>query len=95
MQIGEDFTPGLGFIPRKNIRNFYGGVGIGPRPKNSPVMQVKSGLKYTFISDLKNGGLQTAQIDFNIADIIFLSGDIISLLPSISLNRSENDFQYL
>ena len=35
LQIGENFTPGLGFIPRKNIRDFYGGIGIGPRPKNS------------------------------------------------------------
>ena len=79
LQIGEDFTPGLGFIPRKNIRNLYGGIGFGPRPKNSPVMQVKSGIKYSFISDLRNGGLQTSMIDFNLSDIIFLSGDIISL----------------
>lgn len=79
LQIGEDFTPGLGFIPRKNIRDIYGGIGLGPRPQNSPVMQVKSGIKYAFISDLRNGGLLTSQIDFNIADIIFLSGDVISL----------------
>ena len=79
LQIGEDFMPGLGFIPRKNIRDFYGGIGLGPRPKNSPVMQVKTGVKYVLISDLKNGGLQTSLVDFNISDIIFLSGDIISL----------------
>jgi hypothetical protein len=54
LQIGEDFTPGLGFVPRKNIRNFYGGIGLGPRPKNSVVMQMKSGIKYAFISDLKH-----------------------------------------
>jgi len=92
MQIGENFTPGLGFIPRKNIRNFYGGIVLGPRPKNSPVMQVKSGINYVFISDLQNGGLQTSQINFNLSDIIFLSGDIISLLSQYQFEALEKDF---
>jgi hypothetical protein len=92
LQIGESFTPGLGYIPRKNIRDFYGGIGVGPRPKNSPVLQVKTGLKYVFISDLKNGGLQTSQIDFNLSDIIFLSGDIISIASQYYFESLENDF---
>jgi len=79
LQIGEDFTPGLGFVPRKNIRNTYGSLGFGPRPKNSPVMQVKTGIRYSFISNLKDGGLETTQIDFNVAEVIFLSGDAISI----------------
>jgi len=92
LQIGEDFTPGLGFIPRKNIRDFYGGIGLGPRPKNSPVTQVKTGVKYVFISDLKNGGLQTSLVDFNVSDIIFLSGDIISLSSQYQYEDLINDF---
>jgi hypothetical protein len=92
LQIGENFTPGLGFIPRKNIRDFYGGIGIGPRPENSKVMQVKSGIKYVFISDLKNGGLQTSQIDINLSEIILLSGDIITLSSQYQFEALENDF---
>ena len=92
LQIGEDFRPGLGFIPRKNIRNFYGGIGLGPRPKNSPIMQVKTGLKYSFISNLKNGGLETSQIDLNLADIIFLSGDKITLSSQYQFDVLEKDF---
>lgn len=91
-QIGENFTPGLGFVPRKNIRNLYGGIGIGPRPKNSPVMQVKSGIKYAFISNLKTGDLQTSQIDLNLTDIIFLSGDLISLSSQYQYESLEKDF---
>jgi hypothetical protein len=91
MQVGENFTPGLGFIPRRNIRDFYGGLALGPRPKNSPVMQVKSGVKYVLISGINNG-LQTAQIDFNLSDIIFLSGDIISLLSQYQYESLEKDF---
>jgi hypothetical protein len=92
MQIGENFTPGLGFVPRRNIRDFYGGLALGPRPVNSPILQVKTGFKYIFISDLNNGGLQTAQIDLNISDIIFLSGDMISMLSRYQFESLENDF---
>jgi len=92
LQIGEDFNPGLGFIPRKNIRNLYGGIGIGPRPQKSAIMQIKSGIKYTLISDLKNGGMQSSQVDFNISDIIFLSGDIISISAQYQFDAPESDF---
>ncbi len=47
---------------------------------------------YTVISNLKNGGMQTAQIDFKIADIIFLSGDLISLASQYQFESLENDF---
>jgi hypothetical protein len=92
LQIGENYTPGLGFVPRKNIRDFYGGIGFGPRPKNSAVMQVKSGLKYIFITDLYNGGLQTSQIDLNLSEINFLSGDKISLASQYMYEALQNDF---
>ncbi len=92
LQIGENFTPGLGFIPRKNIRDFYGGIGIGPRPKNSPVMQVKTGIKYAFITDLNSGSLQTSQIDLNLAEIIFLSGDKILLSSQYQFEALQNEF---
>jgi len=92
LQIGENFTPGLGFVPRKNIRDFYGGFAFGPRPKNSPVLQVKSGFKYTLISDLLKGGLQTAQVDLNYSDITFISGDIISLSSQYQFDALTRNF---
>jgi len=93
LQIGSAFTPGLGFVPRKDIRDFYGGIGLGPRPKNSPLLQVKSGIKYSFISNLSNGELQTAQIDLNYSEFIFLSGDIISLSSQYNFESLEKDFK--
>jgi hypothetical protein len=92
LQIGEDFTPGLGFVPRKNIRNTYGSAGFGPRPKNSKVMQVKTGIKYSFISNLSNGGLETVQADINAAEVTFLSGDIISASSQFQFESLEKDW---
>jgi hypothetical protein len=79
MEIGENFNAGLGFIPRKNIRDIYGGIRLGPRPKNSKILQVKTGIQSTIISDLKTGGIQTGQADLTPAEITFLSGDIVSM----------------
>lgn len=95
LQIGENYNAGLGFVPRKNIRNFYGGIGLGPRPENSPVMQIKSGVRYLFFTDLKNGGLETADIDLNLVDLIFLSGDDISFSSSYQFESLNEDFHIL
>jgi hypothetical protein len=92
LQIGENYVAGLGFVPRMNIRDFYGGVGLGPRPQNSPVMQVKTGLKYNLITNLRFGGLETAQIDLNYSEIIFLSGDRISFISQYMHESLSEDF---
>ncbi len=92
MQIGENFLPGLGFVPRKNIRDFYGSLGFGPRPENSAVMQIKSGVRYSLITNLKEGGLETSRIDLNYAEIIFLSGDVISLSSQYQYESLNTDF---
>jgi hypothetical protein len=95
MQIGENFTPGLGFIPRKNVRNLYGSFRIGPRPKNSGILQVKSGLAYSLISNLKSGSMQSAEINFNLCEIDFLSGDIIYLVSQYLYESLQEDFNII
>jgi len=79
MQIGDNFNPGLGFVPRNNISDFYGGITMGPRPKNSPVLQIKSGIRYNLISRLTDADPETGQVDLNYADVKFLSGDIAGI----------------
>lgn len=92
LQIGENFIPGLGFLPRRNIRDFYGDFGAGPRPANSILLQIRTGIKYDFITDLKMGGLETSQIDLNFMELIFLSGDIISLSSQYQFEALARDF---
>jgi hypothetical protein len=92
LQIEKNFTPGLGFVPRKNIRDFYGGITLGPRPKNSPVLQVRTGVKYNLITNLENGNPETGQVDLNPVEITFLSGDIISLSSQFQHEAPEKDF---
>jgi hypothetical protein len=92
LQIGENFISGLGFVPRSGIRNFYGSFRIGPRPKNSKILQVKTGISYSFISDLKTGNVQSAGIDLNLCEIDFLSGDIMMLTSQVQYESLLGDF---
>jgi hypothetical protein len=92
LQVDENFTPGLGFVPRKNIRDFYGGFALGPRPKNSPVLQVKTGINYVFISNLKDGGLESGQVDLSYSDITFISADVIKLASQYQFEKLTRDF---
>ena len=95
LQVGKDFTAGLGFVPRKDIRDFYGGITLGPRPKNSPILQIKTGAKYALYTNLTSGTLESAVADFTYSDITFISGDIISLSSQYqyeSLTKNFNIF---
>ncbi len=92
MQIGENFTSGLGFVPRTNIRNSYGGISLGPRPNKWGIMQIKSGIDFYFISDLHNGGLLSSETDFNYFEIDFLSGEKISMGSHMQFENLDEDF---
>lgn len=92
LQIGSNFTPGLGFVPRKNIRDYYGSFILGPRPKNSKILQVKTGFDFNFISDLSEGTLQSGEVDIKYSDIIFISGDMISLGSQYSFEALDEEF---
>ncbi|MCF8379820.1 MAG: carbohydrate binding family 9 domain-containing protein [Bacteroidales bacterium] len=92
MQIGENFSSGLGFVPRTNIRNSYGGLSFGPRPKKWGILQVQSGFDFFIISDLRNGGLLSSETDFNFIEIDFISGGKISLGSHLQFENLEEDF---
>jgi hypothetical protein len=92
LQIGKDYTAGLGFVPRKDIRDIYGSFILGPRPKNSPVLQIKTGVKFANYSNLSNGGTESTLFDFNYSDIIFISGDLISAASQYQFESLIKDF---
>ncbi len=92
MQIGENFTSGLGFVPRNNIRKTYGSFTLGPRPKKWGILQIQSGIDFFVISDLMNGGLLSAETDFNFLEIEFLSGEEISIGSHLQFENLDEDF---
>ena len=92
LQVGENFVAGLGFVPRSDIRNFYGSFRLGPRPKIKGILQVKTGFSFTFFESLSLGELQSAEVNLNYGEIDFLSGDIISLSSQVQFESLLADF---
>jgi len=92
LEIGENFTSGLGFVPRKGVRSLYGELLLGPRPKNSPVLQVKTGVDYTFIFDIKDGELHTGEINLKYSTVTLLSGDMVSLSSQYQFDKLVKPF---
>lgn len=92
LQIGRNFISGLGFVPRTDIRDFYGSLLIGPRPQNSGILQIKTGPDFSFIVDKTGGGLLTAEVNLRYAEITFLTGDIIALKSQYQFDKPDEPF---
>ncbi len=90
--VGENFKPGLGYLPRNNISHYYGLFGFGPRPRKLGLLQIKSEWSYSLISDLMNGNLETAEIGMNLAEFIFLSSDKIKISSKYQFESLSEDF---
>ncbi len=76
-EIGENFNAGIGFVPRKGIRQSYFRAAMGPRPKGWNILQSVTALDVNYITDLRNE-LETRAIRFTPFEIEFISGDQIS-----------------
>ena len=55
-------------------------------------MQIKHHMEYKFITDLRSGGLLTYQIDLNYSEVIFLSGDVVSVSSHNQFESLQQDF---
>lgn len=76
-QIGKNFTAGMGFVPRVNIRERYGELKFGPRPNKWGIMQVEFGGNFDYIMNFETGDLETRQFSIQPMGIRFLSGEVL------------------
>jgi len=76
-QIGEDFEPALGFVPRNGIRKANAGITFSPRPGRWGVRQFFFRARPEQISDLENS-VQNWRVSASPA-IVFESGDFVQL----------------
>lgn len=76
-QIGKNFTAGMGFVPRVNIRERYGELKFGPRPNKWGVMQIEFGGSFDYITNFESGDLETRQYSIQPMGIRFLSGEVL------------------
>jgi hypothetical protein len=72
-QIERNFQPGIGFVPRTDIRQSYLATEIGPRPGRLGILQYLVGIDLEYITDLQNR-LLTREFSYSPLHLRFVTG---------------------
>ncbi|MDB5199345.1 MAG: hydrolase [Chitinophagaceae bacterium] len=91
LQIGENFIAGIGYVPRTNIKETYGSLVIGPRPKKGKIRQYKVGGDFDFITNFKNK-MESRVLTFSPVGIKFTSGELLNYSLINKYDFLQNDF---
>lgn len=90
--IGDDFTAGVGFVPRTGVRETYGELTVGPRPAKWGIMQVLSGISFDrFVND--RDITETQDVTLTPLKIRFNSGEEVSYLTGVHDEFLESNFR--
>ena len=73
-QVGDDFNPALGFVPRRGIRRISPGFALMPRPGRYGIRQLRFEAHPVWVSDLHNV-VETWEVYSSPINIEFESGD--------------------
>lgn len=76
-EIGRNFNAGVGFVPRRGIRESYGEIMVGPRPGNWGLLQVLSGVSFDHILNTENMP-ETQEFVITPLRLRFISGEELS-----------------
>jgi hypothetical protein len=91
-QIGKNFVPGMGFVPRSNINQSYGELEFGPRPNKWQILQIEFGGSFDYITNAETHDLETREFEIQPLGIRFLSGEEISYSLHSQYESLSEDF---
>jgi hypothetical protein len=94
MQIDQDFSAGMGFVPRTGVREFYFSAGTGPRPGRWGILQILSMAGINHISGT-DGSLQTRETDLTLLHTRFTTGESVIARTVISHEHLQHEFNLL
>jgi hypothetical protein len=86
-EIGKNFVAGMGFVPRTDIKDTYGNIQIGPRPKKGMLLQVQTGVGFNHIVNFSDV-LESRQVNWLPFKLRFRSGEEFSYTIS-------NNYEYI
>jgi hypothetical protein len=91
-QIGEDFRPALGFVPRSGIRKAEAELGFNPRPRRFGIRQVSIGAGPSVTTDLQ-WRAESWDVRAEVPQIELESGDEVSLNVTPAFERLVEPFE--
>ncbi len=74
-RVEKDFVAGMGFVPRTDINETFGGLTLGPRLNRYGIFQISAGGEFSIITNASTNDLETREIKLQPVGIRFLSGD--------------------
>ncbi|MBN2480751.1 MAG: hypothetical protein JXB19_03355 [Bacteroidales bacterium] len=90
-QIGEDFYAGLGFVPRTNIREYWGSLTLGPRIDILGIRQYSFGGSFDYVTDFENI-MQSQSFTITPAGLRFHSGERFTYRLVYNYEYLDRDF---
>lgn len=91
-EIGRNFNAGVGFVPRKGIRESYGEIMVGPRPGRWGLLQVLAGVSFDHILNNENTP-ETQEFVITPLRLRFISGEELSFNSGYYYEYLYRDFQ--
>ncbi len=89
-QVSQGFAPGIGFVRRRDFRQFYGTIGAHPRPRIPRVAELNPYVLVDYITDLRSQ-LDTRTLSGGL-DVALKSEATFSVLVSDQYDRIEKTF---
>ncbi len=90
-QIENNFTPGVGFVPRRDIRESYVRSALGPRPNRWGILQLLFELNFDYITNLDNR-LLTREFTLSPLHVRFRTGDEVAFTTTRQYEHLDNNF---
>jgi len=91
-QVGDDFNPALGFVPRQGIRRISPGAAFKPRPGRFGIRQFEFQVQPVWVSDLHNV-VQTWEVRSSPFSVEFESGDRVEFSATPQFERLTEPFE--
>ena len=92
-ELGDEFTPAVGFTPRNGFRRVQPSFSWAPRPERwKSVRQLEFGIFYEHLLDLDNV-LQTRQANITLLEVRYQSGDSFSIRNNNRFERLDDPFE--
>ena len=91
-QVGDDFNPALGFVPRQGIRRISPGAAFKPRPGRFGIRQFEFRVQPVWVSDLHNV-VQTWEVRSSPFSVEFESGDRVEFSATPQFERLTEPFE--
>ena len=92
-EFGDDYSPAVGFVTRNDFRRVEPRIGWSPRPNIDWLRQVEVSVQLRNLWEMGTGILEEQELQLNVIELDFESGDNLSFEAVRTLEYLDRDFE--